>query len=73
MIAVSIIVPCFNAYSKIGRCLASLRSIDFPSENYEVIFVDDKSTDGTYEMLKAECETQKNWSVTQLQNNSGSP
>jgi len=73
MIAVSIIVPCFNAYSKIGRCLASLRSIDFPSDDYEVIFVDDKSTDGTYEMLKAECETQKNWSVTQLTNNSGSP
>ncbi|PSJ48360.1 glycosyl transferase [Zobellella taiwanensis] len=73
MIAVSIIVPCFNAYSKIGRCLASLRSIDFPSDDYEVIFVDDKSTDGTYEMLKAECETVKNWSVTQLQNNSGSP
>lgn len=73
MIAVSIIVPCFNAYSKIGRCLASLRSIDFPSDDYEVIFVDDKSTDGTYEMLKAECEKEKNWSVTQLKNNSGSP
>lgn len=73
MIAVSIIVPCFNAYSKIGRCLASLRSIDFPRDDYEVLFVDDKSTDGTYEMLKAECETVKNWSVTQLKNNSGSP
>lgn len=73
MIAVSIIVPCFNAYSKIGRCLASLRSIDFSSDDYEVIFVDDKSTDGTYEMLKAECETVKNWSVAQLKNNSGSP
>ncbi|QFU01725.1 putative glycosyltransferase EpsJ [Halomonas sp. THAF5a] len=73
MIAVSIIVPCFNAYSKIGRCLASLRSVDFPRDNYEVIFVDDKSTDGTYEMLRNECEKEKNWSVTQLQENSGSP
>ena len=73
MIAVSIIIPCFNAFSKIGRCLASLRSIDFDCDNYEVIFVDDKSTDGTYEMLKTECETAKNWSVKQLKNNSGSP
>lgn len=73
MIAVSIIVPCFNAYSKIGRCLASLRSIDFTGNDYEVIFVDDKSTDGTYEMLKVECEKKKNWTVKQLQNNSGSP
>lgn len=73
MIAVSIIVPCFNAYSKIGRCLASLRAIDFPDGEYEVIFVDDKSNDGSYEILKGECEREKKWSVTQLQKNSGSP
>ena len=73
MIAVSIVIPCFNAYSKIGRCLASLRLIDFPSDDYEVIFVDDKSTDSTYEMLRLECAKEKNWTVIQLKNNTGSP
>lgn len=63
MIAVSIIVPCFNAYSKIGRCLASLRAIDFPDGEYEVIFVDDKSNDGSYEILKGECEREDRKSV----------
>lgn len=73
MIAVSIIIPCFNAYSKIGRCLASLRTINFSVDKYEVIFVDDKSTDSTYEMLKNVCEREKNWSTIQLERNSGSP
>ncbi|EPF69978.1 glycosyltransferase [Acinetobacter rudis] len=73
MIAVSIIVPCYNAVSKIGKCLASLRNIDFPISNFEVLFVDDCSTDQTYELLLNECLKHSNWSVIKLEKNSGSP
>lgn len=73
MTLVSIIIPSFNAYSKIGKCLASLKSIDFNETDYEVIFVDDKSTDGTYEFLVEQSKIVKNWRVFQLVENSGSP
>ncbi|EJN02278.1 glycosyltransferase [Phyllobacterium sp. YR531] len=72
-LSVSIVIPCFNARGKIDRCLGSLRRIEFPQDAYEVIFVDDCSTDGTYELLIAECSTQSNWSVVRLETNSGSP
>lgn len=70
---VSIIIPCFNAVDKIGRCLASLRNIDMPLQDYEVIFIDDCSTDGTYSLIKKECKKELNWFTDQLPINSGSP
>lgn len=73
MITVSIIVPSFNAFYKIGRCLASLRAIEFSVDEYEVIFVDDKSSDGTFELLQKEAKKEINWKVFQLDKNSGSP
>lgn len=73
MLAVSIIVPCYNAVSKIGKCLGSLRAIDFPKENFEIIFIDDCSSDNTYELLLNECSKESNWSVVKLKKNTGSP
>ena len=70
---ISVIVPCFNAADKIGRCLASLRTIDFVPEDFEVIFVDDCSTDGTYELLQAASAGMPSWHVLRLEQNSGSP
>lgn len=70
---VSIIVPCFNAIGKIGRCLASLRDVDMPAQDYEVIFIDDCSTDETFTLLEQECEKEPNWHIQQLAKNSGSP
>lgn len=70
---VSIIIPCWNARDKIGRCLSSLRAIDMPRAHYEVVFVDDCSTDGTLGLLKQECAKESNWHVLGLEANSGSP
>lgn len=41
--------------------------------DYEVIFVDDCSTDDTFHLLENVCKTKKNWHVYQLNENSGSP
>ncbi len=47
---VSIIVPAFNEAEVIDSSLSSLLELRYPY--YEIIAVDDGSTDGTYEMMK---------------------
>lgn len=71
--AVSVIIPCFNAIDKIGRCLSALRNLTLAPNKYEVIFVDDCSTDGTYELLQASVSCSSNWLAYCLETNSGSP
>jgi poly(ribitol-phosphate) beta-N-acetylglucosaminyltransferase len=70
---ISVVVPCYNAVDKIGRCLNSIRSIDFSQTEYEVLFVDDRSTDGTYDLLNEVCAEMPNWHLFRLEMNSGSP
>jgi glycosyltransferase involved in cell wall biosynthesis len=70
---ISVIIPCYNAADKIGRCLASLNAIKFPADEFEVLFIDDCSSDGTYELLQQACAPQTHWRVLQLEHNSGSP
>lgn len=48
---VSILVPARNEEGKIGRCLASLLKQDYP--NFEVIAIDDRSTDGTAAIIES--------------------
>ncbi|ALJ00980.1 glycosyltransferase family 2 protein [Rufibacter tibetensis] len=46
---ISIVIPVYNRKADLPRCL---ESIDTAYENYEVIAVDDGSTDGSYELLQ---------------------
>lgn len=48
----SIIVPVYNLESCIQRCVTSLYHQDLPEEEYEVIFVNDGSTDRTEEKIR---------------------
>ncbi|MDP5131425.1 MAG: glycosyltransferase [Paraglaciecola sp.] len=70
---VSIIIPSYNALGKLERCLTSLRNQTIAPDRYEVIFVDDCSTDGTFAYLQHQAATEPNWRVMQLPQNSGSP
>lgn len=70
---VSVIIPCYNAADKIGRCLSSLRQITLSPADFEILFVDDCSTDGTYELLSGLSADQPNWRLLRLDKNSGSP
>src|SRR3989338_4114452 len=47
---ISVVVPAFNCRSTIERCMEALRNLSYT--NYEVIIVDDGSTDGTQDILK---------------------
>lgn len=70
---ISVIIPSFNATDKIGRCFASLRAINMARDDYEVLFVDDCSSDGTHELTQKACLTEPNWRALRLEKNSGSP
>lgn len=55
---ISIIVPCYNVEKYIDRCADSLVHQTIGEAALELIFVDDASTDGTWNRL---CEWEKNY------------
>ena len=52
-VMVSIIIPALNEEKMIGRCLESLALMDFPRDRFEVILVDNGSTDRTLDIARA--------------------
>lgn len=52
-LTVSIIIPALNEERMIGRCLESLAQLDFPRDHFEVVLVDNGSTDGTIQIAKS--------------------
>lgn len=66
----SVIIPCYNSSNLMQRCLASLEEQTYV--NFEVIFVDDCSTDNTYDFLQYFCErTKLNTRLIRTENNGG--
>lgn len=50
---ISVIVPVFNSQNFIGRCLRSIKNQSLSKKNYEIIVIDDCSTDQSYnEIIK---------------------
>jgi len=49
----SIIVPVYNTGRHLGRCLAALRGLDYPRDEYEILMVDNNSTDNSPSILAA--------------------
>lgn len=44
---VSILIPTFNGKHHLKECLASLRKLDYPADRFEILVIDNASTDGT--------------------------
>lgn len=53
VIKLSIIVPCYNVEKYIDRCIRSLTEQTLKHSEYELILVDDASTDSTWERIQA--------------------
>jgi GT2 family glycosyltransferase len=49
----SIIIPTYNGKALLATCLTALRGQTYPADRFEVIVVDDASSDGTVEYLAA--------------------
>lgn len=47
---ISVIIPAYNEERMISKCLASLRRVSYPKQKFEIIVVDNGSTDKTREI-----------------------
>lgn len=65
----SIVIPAYNRKALLKKCLDSIENLDFPKGEYEVIVVDDGSTDGTREAL----QDSKRGNLVALSQNHGGP
>jgi cellulose synthase/poly-beta-1,6-N-acetylglucosamine synthase-like glycosyltransferase len=63
---ISIIIAARNEAENIELLLEALANLDYPPEKYEVIIVDDNSTDSTLEKIKSGIISLKNFSVKDL-------
>jgi glycosyltransferase involved in cell wall biosynthesis len=52
---VSVIIPTYNRKDLLAACLASVEEQSYPKDSFEVIVVDDGSTDGTPDILSTYC------------------
>lgn len=71
---VSIIIPCYNVDCYIRECVDSVFNQTSSTDNIEVIAIDDKSTDGTLEILfEYEENKPENIMLIPLENHIGMP
>jgi poly(ribitol-phosphate) beta-N-acetylglucosaminyltransferase len=72
VLKVSLVVPVYNPGEYLGPCIDSLISQSMPSDEFEIIFIDDGSTDETPALLDELAATHQNVRVIH-QPNSGWP
>jgi glycosyltransferase involved in cell wall biosynthesis len=51
-VKISVIIPVYNGEETIAQCLEALLGQDYPAEDYEVLVVDDGSSDNTRQIAK---------------------
>lgn len=66
---VSILVPCYNEQATIAETVSHLNSLDYP--NYEIIVMNDGSTDDTEAVLRELCQKYERVRVVNLKQNAG--
>ncbi|MEM4605438.1 MAG: glycosyltransferase [Candidatus Pacearchaeota archaeon] len=56
----SFVVPTYNRKENLRKCLSNIMKVDYPKKNYEIIIVDDGSTDRTEEVIRNLLKKRKN-------------
>lgn len=64
----SIIIPVFNTSKYLNKCLNSCLNQDIEKNNYEIVVVDDGSTDGSASIIKSYQEIHSNIIFVQKEN-----
>ena len=65
----SVVIPCRNEAKRINLLLESIENLKYDSTSYELIFIDDYSTDSTYRLIKAFQEKNDRLDIKLLKNN----
>jgi N-acetylglucosaminyltransferase len=68
---VAIVVPVYNEGNHILRTADSFQNLDYPRDKLRVVFIDDKSTDDTFEHLQTIARTYPWMTVLQNEKNMG--
>lgn len=53
---ISVIIPCFNASGYLSECLESLNRQTMQRDRYEIVVVDDGSSDNTAQVAESACD-----------------
>ena len=61
---ISIIIPARNEHLNIKRCLQSIKNQSY--SNFEVIIIDDNSTDDTYKIAEQFCQNDDRFSIIKI-------
>lgn len=64
---VSVIVAARNEERNIRKCVNSLKNIDYPDDKFEVIIVNDRSTDSTKGIIEEEINGLKNFKIITIE------
>ena len=70
-IQISFCLPVYNVVNFVEECLQSIVSQCFVGMGYEILCLDDCSTDGSYELLKRFTDRYPNMKVLQNERNLG--
>lgn len=65
----SVIIPVYNVEKYIDQCLNSILNQGIPKEDYEIILIDDGSTDNSYNIAKNIADKNSNIQVYSQKNN----
>jgi cellulose synthase/poly-beta-1,6-N-acetylglucosamine synthase-like glycosyltransferase len=68
---VLVLIPCRNEVEMIPEICQAFSRLDYPVEKYQVVLIDDGSTDGTGEMIRQQAGTRPGWHVLTLPRNRG--
>ena len=66
----SIVVPCYNEEESVGNFLSEIQNV-LENRNFEIIYINDGSSDDTLEKIKAQAETNKNIKYISFSRNFG--
>ncbi|EAD9001749.1 glycosyltransferase family 2 protein [Listeria monocytogenes] len=73
MIKISVIIPIYNAENYIEKAFSSLKNQTLAQNEFEILCIDDKSTDNSLGKLKQLSKIHKNMRIINLHKNSGGP